>query len=335
LEKVRTPGKKSIEDVAAFLRVEPHRTAKAVFYESDADGRPVLAVIRGDLEINELKLAKIIRAAPVAAEEETIRSTGSVPGYASPMGLDPDTVRLIVDRSLAGSNNLVTGANEVDYHLKHFNLDRDLPGVETVDIAIAHEGDGCPHCDGRLVMQRGIEVGNIFQLGTKYTEAMGMTYLDENGKTQTPIMGCYGIGVGRAMASAMEVRHDKWGPIWPIAIAPWQVHINAIKYAKPEVKAAAEKLYADLCVAGIEAVLDDRNERPGVQFADADLLGVPLRLIVSEKHLANHEVEYKQRGTDIKGTMPLGEAVVRLRDWIAEALKEIEAKADGVSNTPS
>jgi prolyl-tRNA synthetase len=331
MEKVHTPGKKTIEEVAEFLGIEPRQTAKAVLYKGDGEDKPVMAIIRGDLDINECKLAKIIQAQPVAAEEETIISTGAVPGYASPLGLDLEKVRIVVDKTVAASNNLVTGANEADYHIKNFNLERDLPGVETVDIANVRADDGCPLCDGKIVMSRGIEVGNIFQLGTKYSESMGMSYLDENGKTQTPIMGCYGLGVGRAMASALEVKSDKWGPIWPMSIAPWQVHINALKYKKPEVKEAADKLCADLTAAGIEAILDDRNERPGVQFADADLIGVPIRLIVSEKNLAEGQIEWKLRGTELKGTVACDEAVTQCRQWIDEALDKLDASAEAAT----
>ena len=329
LEKVHTPNMKTIEEVAGFLGVEPKQTAKAVFYEADSEGKPVFAVIRGDLDVNECKLAKLIQAEPVAASQTTIESIGAVAGFASPMGVSADRCRVLVDHTAAQSANLVCGANEIDYHFRNFNLARDLPGIETVDMASVREGDGCPACDGRIVLHRGIEVGNIFQLGTKYSQSMGMTYLDENGKAQIPIMGCYGIGVGRAMASVAEVRHDKFGPIWPIAIAPWQVCINAIKYSKPEVKKAAERLFTELTEAGIETIVDDRGERPGVQFADADLLGVPFRLIVSERNLAEGVVEWKRRGSDEKGTVPMGEAVEACKGWIAEALDDLNLVADG------
>ncbi|NQU43812.1 proline--tRNA ligase [bacterium] len=326
LEKIHTPGKKTIEDVTAFLSVPLHQAAKVVFYESDSEGRPVMALIRGDLEVNESKLARLVQRQPVPAEEATIRKTGAVPGYASPMGARD--LRVIADPTVGESNNLVTGANEDDYHYRNFNLDRDCPDVEIADIATLREGDGCPRCKGALQMRRGIEVGNIFQLGTRYTESMGMSYLDENGQAHTPIMGCYGIGVGRMMSSVMEARHDKFGPIWPISIAPWEVHINAIKPGEGGVGEVAGKLYDDLREAGLEVIFDDRDERPGVQFADADLLGVPLRFIVGAKSLANGNVEWKIRGTDEKGEVPVEEAAHFARKWVDQAYAEIRAQAN-------
>jgi len=328
LEKVHTPGKKTIEDVAAFLGVETRQTAKAVFYQADAEGKPVMALIRGDIEINELKLAKVIRAQPVPADEKAVAATGAVGGYASPMDLDPAKCRIVVDHTVAASANLVTGANEEDYHYRNFNLARDLPGVETVDIARVRAGDGCPRCAGRIVLHRGIEVGNIFQLGTKYTESMGMRVLDEKGNEIMPTMGCYGIGVGRLMSSVMEVRRDKFGPKWPMSIAPWHVHICALKLDVPAVREAAERLYADMQAAGVEVVFDDRGERPGVQFAEADLLGVPIRFIVGERNLAQGRIEYKRRDTGETGAVAPDEAVARAKVWIAAALAEADAEAD-------
>lgn len=328
LEKVHTPGKQTIEEVAAFLGVDPMQTAKAVFYESDSEGRLVLAIVRGDIEVNEAKLAKAIRCAPQAAQDEAIRAAGAVPGYASPMGLKD--CRTIVDPTVAQSSNLVTGANEVDWHYRNFNQSRDLPEAEIVDIATVREGDGCPECEGSIALRRGIEVGNIFQLGSRYTEAMGMSYLDESGKAQTPIMGCYGIGVGRLMSSVMEVRNDKFGPVWPISIAPWQVQINALKMSKGDVRETADRLYEQLDGPGVEVLYDDRDERPGVQFSDADLVGAPLRLIVGERHLANGEVEFKTRDGAESGTVKVEEAAEMARRWVDESLAAIEARADAV-----
>ncbi len=331
LEKVHTPDRKTIEEVAGFLGVEPRQTAKVVFYDSDSEGKLVVLLIRGDLDVNELKLAKIIQAEPVPADERRIAEAGSVAGFASPMALDSARCRIVVDHTIASSNNLVTGANEEDYHFKNFNLDRDLPGAETVDVACVRNGDGCPKCEGSIVLKRGIEVGNIFQLGTKYTESMGMTYLDENGKSHRPIMGCYGIGVGRLLSSVMEARHDAFGPMWPMSITPWHVHINALKLAVPKVQQSAERLYGELESAGIEVLYDDRNERPGVQFADADLLGVPIRLIVSERNLKNNEVEYKRRDTGEKGGIAVDEVVDVVQQWIRDGLEKTIRIADDLS----
>lgn len=324
LERVHTPGTTTIQEVAAFLNLPTHQTAKAVFYDTDADGKLVLAVIRGDREVNESKLAKVIQAAPVPAPVEKIRAAGSEPGYASPIGLDPEKVRVVIDHTVAETNNLCTGANELDHHVINFNLARDLPGAATVDIANVADGDRSPDGTGTLSIRRGIEVGNIFQLGTKYTKAMGMTFLDEHGKTQTPTMGCYGIGVGRLMSSVMEVRRDKFGVKWPLPIAPWEVHLNALKLGDEPVRKAAEELYEELDAIGIEVLYDDRNQRPGVQFADADLLGIPIRLIVSERNLAEGLIEWKRRDTDESGTIPLADAAITVAQWIDEAYDAFE-----------
>jgi prolyl-tRNA synthetase len=328
LEKVHTPGMRTIEEVVDFLGVEPRQTAKVVFYDHDAEGRLVMALVRGDVELNETKLAKIIQAAPEMAADDRIRAVGAEPGFASPMDVDAARCRIVVDHTIAGSGNLVCGANEPDHHYRHFNLDRDLPGTETVDVATVREGDGCPACDGTLTLKRGIEVGNIFQLGTKYSRSMGMTYLEENSEEAVPIMGCYGIGVGRLLCSVMEAKHDKFGPIWPISVAPWQVHVNAIDVNQDEVRTAAEMLVADLAGAGLEVLFDDRNERPGVQFADADLIGIPIRFIVSPRNLAEGHLEWKRRDTGEKGFLEPGEAADAARTWIDESLAELDAKAD-------
>ncbi len=326
LEKVATPGKKTIEEVAGFLGIAPRQTVKAVFYQEDRDGKLVLALIRGDREINESKLSKIIGVQPKPAQDARIRAAGAEPGFASPMGLDPGLCRVVVDETVAASNNLVTGANEPDFHYLNFNLERDLPGAACVDIAAVAAGDGCPECEGTIVLQRGIEVGNIFQLGTKYTEAMGMTYTDENGKTAAPIMGCYGIGVGRLVSSVMEVRRDQHGPMWPISIAPWQVHINALKLNEESVREVAEGLFTGLQALGIEVLFDDRNQSPGVQFADADLLGIPFRIIVSPRNLEARQLEWKRRDTGESGKLDVKGATEQIAAWVHEALKQFEAE---------
>jgi prolyl-tRNA synthetase len=325
LEKVHTPDCRSIDEVAGFLGVETRKTAKAVFYDRDSEGKLVFVVVRGDREVNESKLARLIQAVPVPADDVRIRSIGAEPGFASPLGIDLEKVRLIIDHTVSTSNNLVTGANERDYHYKNFNLDRDMPGIETVDVVDIEAGDLAPGGKSRLLLQRGIEVGNIFQLGRKYTESMGMTYDDEQGRAQVPLMGCYGIGVGRLMSSVMEVRRDEYGPKWPITIAPWQVHLNALKLDQPAVREAAERLYQELCAAGIEVLYDDRNARPGVQFADADLLGIPFRFIASERNLKDGKLEWKRRDTGESGTIPLEHAAETCAQWVRDAFAEIEA----------
>ena len=330
LNKVHTPGCKTIQEVADFLGVPTHKTAKAVFYARDEAGKLVLAVIRGDRDVSETKLAGIIRETPVPAEEETITRAGAVPGYASPMNLDPQQVRVIVDHTICESNNLVTGANEMEYHYENFNFERDSDGAEVADILQADEGDRTLDGSEELRFLRGIEAGNVFQLGTKYSAAMDMAYTDADGATQTPYMGCYGIGVERLISAVIEVRHDKYGPKWPISIAPWQVHIVAIKLTQPGVRDCAEGLHTQLQEAGIEVIYDDRDLRPGAQFAEADLLGVPFRLIVSEKNLKANQVEWKRRDTGESGTIALDEAVDTLTRWVREALQELQGQADGI-----
>ena len=327
LEKVHTPNMKTIEEVAGFLGMLPRQTAKVVFYQADSDGKLVVVLIRGDLEVNESKVSKIIRVMPVPATDEQIAAVGAVAGYASPMGLDPAKCRILVDPSAVDSNNLVCGANEEHYHYRNFNVERDLPGATVVDVTLITDGMGCPQCEGTLRISRGIEVGNIFQLGTKYSEAMKMGYTDADGKLQTPIMGCYGIGIGRMMASVMEVRHDAYGPQWPMSIAPWSVHINALKADMGNVKETAEALYRDLQARGIDVLYDDRNVSPGIQFADADLLGVPIRIIVSERNLKEGMLEYKRRDRDEKGQIPLENAVDTIQNWIQEALRALNPGA--------
>jgi prolyl-tRNA synthetase len=316
LEKVHTPRKKSIEDVAAFLKVTPADTGKAVFYRTP-ENHLVFVVIRGDFEVNEAKLRRIVKANLEFAADEQIRAAGAEPGYASPIGVDPKKCTIIFDPSAAYSSNLVVGANEADHHFTGFNFARDLSGIASkitiADIATARAGDPCPITGEPLVETRGIEVGNIFQLGTKYSAAMNVNFLDAEGKQQPMIMGCYGIGVGRAMASVLEQAHDNNGPIWPFSIAPYHVHLVALNYDQPEVQAVADELYAGLQKAGVEVVFDDRNKKAGFAFADADLMGIPLRIILSPKRIPNGEVEFKYRDGSESGTLPLAEAVAQIK----------------------
>ncbi len=305
LEKVHTPEKKTIEEVASFLGMKPENAGKAVFYIDDSDNL-VFAMIRGDFEVNESKLINFIKANDLKfANDDRIRKAGAEPGYASPLSLDPKKIRIVVDKSIAGSSNLIVGANELDHHYKNFNLERDLPGAEVTDIATVREGDPCTVTGQPLLLKRGIEVGNIFQLGTKYSAAMNCTFLDQNGKSHPIIMGCYGIGVGRTMASVIEQNFDDYGPIWPISIAPYQVHICSITPNDKNVGEVTDKIYNDLLAKGIEVIYDDRGEKPGFMFADADLLGVPFRIITSPKNLPNNQVEFKIRGQKESTLLPL------------------------------
>lgn len=321
LEKVATPDSKTIEDVAAFLNVTADQTGKAVFY-SDMEGKKLIFVlIRGDFEVNEAKLKTLLGLPEIKfATDEQILDAGAVPGYASPVGIDQSKITLVIDPSIAGTANLVVGANEGGYHYKNFNYGRDLTGGIVTDVACVRAGDPCPVTGEPLEFHHGIEVGNIFQLGTKYSEPMGCTYLDKDGKSQTMIMGCYGIGVGRTMASVVEDSHDDYGPIWPMSIAPYQVQVCALNPDKEGVGAAAEKLADELSALGVEVLLDDRGEKAGSMFSDADLLGVPFRMVVSPKSLANGMVEFRLRSCRDTELIPVAEAAKIIAERVQKEL---------------
>lgn len=290
-EKVATPGQKTIEEVARFLGVPKTQTLKAVFY---SNGREVFFVgIRGDLDVNETKLRNALKQPDLwIAKEEEIEGYGIVPGYASPIGVEGMTV--IIDDSVAETTNLVAGANEEGYHLKNVNYPRDFKADIVTDIALAHDGDLCLRCGSPLREANGIEVGNIFKLGTKYSEAMKATFLDQDGKRKPIVMGCYGIGVGRLLASVVEAWHDDDGIIFPITIAPYQFHLLSIGKDEDVIR-NAERVYEDLTSNGYEVLYDDRDESPGVKFKDADLLGMPIRIAVSRRTLREDSLEVKLR----------------------------------------
>ena len=322
LTKIPTPGTKTIADLCKLLKIGPEHTAKAVFYKAagpPAAGAPaplIFAVIRGDREINEVKLAKVSLGRPlVFANDADITSIGAVPGFASPLGVDMSRCQIIVDPSILTVKNLVVGANEVDQHYRGFSAERDLPKeAKIIDIAQVQEGDLCQECGSTIEVTRGIEVGNIFQLGTKYSDSMGMRYSDEAGQSQVPTMGCYGIGVGRLLASVMEESHDAHGPIWPISIAPFQVHIVALQFNTEPVREKAQTLYKTLLAKGFDVVFDDRDEKPGVQFAEADLMGVPIRLIVAPKALAKGKIELKLRDGSLQEEVDEAAIVSRVEE---------------------
>jgi prolyl-tRNA synthetase len=322
LEKVATPGKKTIEEVAGFLGVTARQTMKAVLFETELSGKKILvfAVVRGDLEASDIKIRNHLKAPYLLpAQDEFIRSFGIVPGYASPVGLakSPDpkaAVIVLADLSVAQGNNLVGGANEDGFHLKNVNFGRDFTTTHTGDFAKAEAGHMAPGGKSRLRAVRGIEIGNIFKLGTKFTDSMKCAYLDEAGKHQTPIMGCYGIGVGRLMAAAIENSHDDFGPIWPNEITPFHVHLVNIGQ-EAEVVAACEALKADLEAAGFEVLYDDRDERPGVKFKDADLWGIPVRVAIGKKTLAEASVEWKLRRDKDFSLVKTGEVAAKLKGF--------------------
>jgi len=316
LEKVYTPNVHTIEDVCNFFGDETKNSCKAVVYQQNVDDKYVVLFIRGDLEVNETKLVNFLGEqvhAAVITEE-----CGLNAGYIGPVNLkvNGDAV-VLYDKSLEGRNNLSCGANEAEHHYKGLDMERDVPNAEYHDFAKIQEGGICPKCGKKTVkISRGIEVGNIFQLGTKYTKSMNMTYVDTNGESKTPIMGCYGIGVGRLAASVCEAHHDEYGPIWPKAIAPWQVHLCAVRVDDEEVRAYADKLYEDLQNAGIEVIYDDRSVRAGVMFADADLLGIPLRIIVSPKNMKQGVVEVASRDKTLKTQIPLENVMEEIKQYL-------------------
>lgn len=321
LKKVLTPNAHSIEEVCSFLNCDEKSSCKAVVYQRNSDDKYVVLFLRGDLEVNETKLTNYL-GFDIHPGVVTIDS-GLSAGNIGPVGLEGDFI-VLYDSSLKGMNNLVCGANESEYHFTGLDMDRDVPSAEFHDFAKIQAGGICPCCGKKAItISRGIEVGNIFQLGTKYTKSMGMIYTDSEGNTQHPIMGCYGIGVGRLAAAICEVHHDDYGPIWPISIAPWQVHLCAVRSDDAEVKAYADKLYDELKSRGVEVIYDDRNISAGVMFSDADLLGVPYRVIVSPRNMKQNIVEISSRDKSFKATASVDEAADDIAKIIFDALHSI------------
>ncbi|HLE14559.1 MAG TPA: proline--tRNA ligase [Anaerolineales bacterium] len=343
LEEVATPGAKTIQALADYLGIPKSKTAKAVFLVADLqDGQEVksqlvFAIIRGDLEVNETKLLNALHAKELRpAREDEIIAAGAVPGFASPIGVEG--VIVVVDDSVATSPNLVAGANKTGFHLRNVNYERDYLASLVADIAAAEDGSPCPDCGQPMIARRGVEVGNIFKLGTRYSEAMGATFQDQDGQARPVIMGSYGIGSGRLLACIAEEHHDQNGLIWPITVAPYQIHLVALgkkeKSASGEPvsdpAAIAEKLYLDLQEAGYEVLFDDRQESPGVKFKDADLIGIPIRITVSERSLQSGGIEYKRRDLEEKLFIPLPEvlplvssAIQALHDEILNTVKPV------------
>ncbi len=318
LTLVHTPDIHTIEEVCSFLNTPQEKSCKAVVYQRNDNDAFVVLFIRGDIDVNETKLTNYLKTEirPAVITEEV----GLHPGYIGPYGLKGDFA-VLFDSSLKNTNNLSCGANKEEYHYTGLQIERDCGEVEYHDFAKITEGGICPQCGKpAITVSRGIEVGNIFQLGTKYTKSMGMQYLDQNGEEQFPIMGCYGIGVGRLAASVCEVRHDNNGPIWPMSIAPWQVHLCCVRSDTPEVKACADKLYEELQKQGIEVIYDDRNVRAGVMFSDADLLGIPVRMIVSPRNLEEGCVEIVARDKSFSEKESLECASKRVKEIVASLM---------------
>lgn len=316
IEEVYTGDAKEISEVTAYLGDIPaEKTVKAVCYNIKGDAvRTVLCFIRGDLEVNEAKLKKIVRAEVVPAN---LNDSALVAGNIGPVGLDAENVTVVIDASLKGAVNMVTGANKEGYHLKNVCEGRDFKASDA-DIAKVKEGARCPVCGAPLTVKNGIEIGNIFQLGTKYTASMGMTVLNKEGKAVNPIMGCYGIGIGRAIASIAEERADEKGLNWPMSVAPWHVYLCALRVDDAQVREKAEALYNEMQAAGIEVIYDDREASPGFKFSDCDLMGIPLRVVVSPRSLAAGEVELQIRESGERFNMPYAGCVAELKKTITE-----------------
>lgn len=324
LEKVYTPNCKTIEEVTNFLGTTVETSCKAVMYQKNMTDEYVVVFVRGDYEVNETKLTNYLgeKVHPAEVTEES----GIVAGFTGPYDMKGNCT-VIYDVSLKGLESMVCGANETDYHYKGLNIARDLGEVEYVDVSKIQTGGICPICGKKTIqVKRGIEVGNIFQLGTKYSASMGMTYTDAEGNEQTPIMGCYGIGVGRLAASVCEAMHDDNGPIWPITIAPWEVHLCCMRADQEECKNAADELYAKLQKKGIEVIYDDRDVRAGAMFADADLLGVPIRVVVGPKNLKNNQVELMTRDKAIQKLVDVDAAIDEILAVKNQLLEAIESK---------
>ena len=318
LTKVATPHTSTIALLAEYLKIPVEKTIKAVAYQTEDDVL-ILAFLRGDHEVNEIKLVNAVPGARELrmADEEAIRAVGGCPGFMSPIGIKKGT-HIVVDETAMRMHNAVSGANEADFHYTNVNPKRDFGAVTVADIRLVEEGDACPICEsGHLHIWRGIEAGQIFALGTKYSEAMGATFLDETGKSRPMQMGCYGIGVGRTMAAAIEQNHDESGIIWPHAIAPYEVVVVAVNAKDEPQLAYAEEIYEELCAAGVDVLLDDRRERAGVKFNDCDLIGYPVRIAIGPKTIDSGSIEVKVRKT--------GELVNFARDTYLKGVQDMLA----------
>jgi prolyl-tRNA synthetase len=320
---VETPDCKTIEDVCAFLNSKVENSCKAVVYQKNSDDTYVVAFVRGDYEINETKLRNAVGEEIYPAQ--ITDDCGLVAGYIGPYGIT-EQAEVYLDTSLKGISSLVAGANKGGYHYTGLHLERELGDVTYLDIAKVREGSVCPCCGKpAITIRRGIEVGNIFQLGTKYTKAMNMQYTDENGELHYPIMGCYGIGVGRLAASICEAKHDEYGPIWPISVAPWEIEVCCLRVDDEETKKVSDDVYAKLLQSGADVIYDDRDIRPGAMFSDADLIGSPIRVVVSPRNLKESCVEIVTRDKSVKEMVPVEEApdrVMKLRQELFDALNQ-------------
>jgi prolyl-tRNA synthetase len=325
LEKVATPGTDTIESLADFLGVTTDRTAKVVFF-SKADDRDsvIMALVRGDMEVSETKLAAAVGTWGLfPAEPEAIRATGAAPGYASPIGLDSEKLSVVVDPLVAASANLVSGANEEGFHFRNVNFKRDYQADRVVDIAATYEGAPCPACRSPLRIASGLEVGSLHRFGPDYGSALGATYRDESDEEHPIVMGSYGIGVDRLLACIAESHHDDHGLCLPITVAPYQVYLVAITGGDPDIAAKADALYEWMMTLGLDVIYDDRDASPGVKLNDADLIGIPVRVTLGERSLKAGGVELKRRDRDEREIVALDEALHAVSATIAELTREL------------
>jgi prolyl-tRNA synthetase len=321
VEEVDTPDIKTVEEVTSFLSISPSQLIKTLIFKSDGD--VVAALVRGDHELNDIKLRNLLGAEQVemADPELVAQVTGAPLGFAGPMGL---AVKVVADHAIEGMKNFVTGGNRQDLHLRNVNMERDFQVDLFADLRMITPEDSCPRCGAEIQFARGIEVGHVFKLGTKYSKAMGAVFLDEEGTEKPMVMGCYGIGVGRTLAAAIEQNHDENGIIFPIPLAPFEVVILPLQMHEPEVVATSEKIYTELSASGLDILLDDRDLRAGVKFNDADLLGTPFRVTVGMRNLKNAEVEVKLRSDKESSRVPLQSAPTLVRQKVKELYDSIK-----------
>ncbi len=332
LEKVHTPGRRTVEEVCAFLKLAPANLVKTLIFESDKG--PVAAMVRGDRELNPNKLQGLINAdrLEMATPERIQELTKGPLGFSGPVGLK---IPIYLDQEVALLKNFITGANEPDYHLLNTNLTRDFQAAKIADLRVVVPGDFCNRCGSEYHFHKGIEVGHIFKLGLKYSKPMNATFLDQNGKEQFFIMGCYGIGTSRTVAASIEQNHDPSGIIWPLSIAPFQIYLLPINYKDERLRKVTDDLAAELEKLGLEVLLDDREESPGVKFKDADLIGIPLRILVGDKTLAKDSVEFKLRNQDKKELVLISKAAMAAKELILAQLEAISQKTDRIATQAS
>ena len=328
LTKVPTPNQTNCADVAKFLNAPLEKTVKSLLFAVDQEQGPAKLfrlLVRGDHELNEVKASKVpgMLESRFATEAEILRACNAPAGYLGPVGISSD-VTVVADRTVANMSDFICGANDAGHHLTGVNWVRDLPEPLVLDIRNAEVGDPSPDGKGAVDICRGIEVGHIFQLGTRYSEAMGCTYLDQQGKAQPMLMGCYGIGVTRLLGAAIEQGHDERGIIWPISMAPFEVVICPMNYDRSElVKSTADQLHDDLLASGIDVILDDRGERPGAMFADWELIGAPFRVVIGDRGLADSVVEFKGRTDEESQNISLADIKEKVIASIAAAKKQV------------